>query len=148
MNLKRRVDVEWLGGYRTHIDVRGAHQMHGDETPEYGGEDTGPMPTEFLLAAIGSCMCLAIVHVARKRGITITQLSLDVDAEKDMHAFRFQDIFLTIRADLPQDELDRLVNHARGYCFVSNTLMKGCEVHYAAESINGATTSDSRESSS
>ncbi len=119
--------------------------MHGDETPEYGGEDTGPMPTELLLAAIGTCMCLAIAHVARKRNIVITQLSLDVGAEKDMHAFRFQDIFLTIRADLPQDELDTLVNHARGYCFVSNTLAKGCEIHYAAESLSGAMASDSLE---
>ena len=120
--------------------------MHGDETPEYGGEDTGPMPTELLLAAIGTCMCLAIAHVARKRGMAINQLSLDVGADKDMHAFRFQDIFLTIRADLPQDELDKLVNHARGYCFVSNTLTKGCEIHYSAESISGAAASDSLES--
>ena len=145
---KRRVSVQWLGGYRTQIDVRGVHHLPGDETPEYGGEDKGPMPTELLLAAIGSCMCLAIAHVARKRDIAIHQLSLDVDAEKDMHAFRFQAIFLTIRADLPQDELDKLVNHARGYCFVSNTVVKGCEVHYAAESISGAAASDSLEATS
>ncbi len=122
--------------------------MYGDETPEYGGEDLGPMPTELLLAAIGTCMCLAIAHVARKRDIAINQLSLEVGAEKDLHAFRFQDIFLTIRADLPQGELDKLVNHARGYCFVSNTLAKGCEIHYAAESISGAAAADSLEANS
>ncbi len=148
MNNSRRVNVQWLGGYRTHIDVRGVHQMYGDEVPEYGGEDTGPMPTELLLAAIGSCMCLAIAHVARKRNIPIMQLSLDVGAEKDMHAFRFQDIFLTIRADLPQDDLDKLVYHARSYCFVSNTLIKGCEIHYTAESISAIALSDSSEPTS
>ena len=148
MNNKRRVSVQWLGDYRTHIDVRGVHEIPGDEVPEYGGEDTGPMPTELLLAAIGSCMCLAIAHVARKRNISIMQLSLDVGAEKDMHAFRFQDIFLTIRADLPQDELDKLVHHARSYCFVSNTLIKGCEIHYTAESISIMASSDSSESTS
>src|SRR5262245_27472282 len=97
VNSQRRVSIQWLGGYRTHIDVRGIHQMQGDEMPEYGGEDTGPMPTELLLAALGTCMCLAVAHVARKRRIAIDRLSLDVGAEKDMQAFRFRDIYLTIR---------------------------------------------------
>jgi putative redox protein len=135
VNSKRRVSVQWLGGYRTQIDVRGVHQMQGDETPEYGGEDSGPMPTELLLAAVGSCMCLAVAHVARKRRIEIGQLSLEVGAEKDMQAFRFSDIYVTIRADLPQDQLDPLVEQARRYCFVSNTLTNGCDMHYTAESI-------------
>ena len=134
MNNQRRVSVRWLGGYRTHIDVRGVHQMQGDETPEYGGEDTGPMPTELLLAAVGTCMCLAVAHVARKRRIAIGQRSLDVGAEKDMQAFRFRDIYLTIRADLPQAQLDPLVEQARHYCFVSNTLVAGCTMHCTAES--------------
>src|SRR5690349_6753966 len=103
---RRRVSVQWLGGYRTQIDVRGVHHLQGDETPEYGGEDSGPMPTELLLAAVGSCMCLAVAHVARKRRITIAQIAVDAHAEKDMQAFRFSDIYLTVRGDLPQDQLD------------------------------------------
>ncbi len=135
MNSKRRVSVQWMGGYRTQINVRDVHLMRGDETPEYGGEDTGPMPTELLLAAVGTCMCLAVAHVARKRRIEITQLSLDIGAEKDMQAFRFREISLTVRADLPQDKLDPLIEQARHYCFVSNTLIAGCAIHYTAESI-------------
>jgi putative redox protein len=127
--------VEWLGGYRTQIDVRGVHQIPGDETPEYGGEDTGPMPTELLLASLGSCMCLAVAHVARKRRIAITQIVVGVDDEKDMQAFRFSDIALTLRADLPQEQLDALFEQARRYCFVSNTLIAGCTMHYTVESL-------------
>ena len=135
MNDKRRVQVEWLGDYRTRIDVRGVHQMQGDETPEYGGDDSGPMPTELLLAAVGTCMCLAVAHVARKRRIQITQITVDAGAEKDMQEFRFRDIYLTIRADLPQDRLDSLVEQARRYCFVSNTLIAGCQIHCTNEAI-------------
>jgi len=135
VNSKRRVSVQWMGGYRTLINVRDVHFMRGDETPEYGGEDTGPMPTELLLAALGTCMCLAVAHVARKRRIEITQLSLDIGAEKDMQAFRFREIFLTVRADLPQDKLDPLIEQARHYCFVSNTLIAGCAIHCTAESL-------------
>ena len=139
---KRRVSVEWLGDYRTRIDVRGVHQIQGDETPEYGGADSGPMPTELLLASLGSCMCLAVAHVARKRRIAISQIVVGVDAEKEMQAFRFSDIALTIRADLPQEQLDALFEQARRYCFVSNTLMAGCTVHYTVESL--AATSNER----
>src|SRR6266511_2195590 len=116
-----------MGRYRTQINVRDVHLMRGDETPEYGGE--------LLLAAVGTCMCLAVAHVARKRRIEITQLSLDIGAEKDMQAFRFREISLTVRADLPQDKLDPLIEQARHYCFVSNTLIAGCAIHYTAESI-------------
>lgn len=133
---QRRVNVRWLGGYRTQVDVRGVHQLQGDETPQYGGEDTGPMPTELLLAAVGTCTCLAIAHVARKRRITLNQISLDVDADKDMQAFRFRDIYLVARVDLPQDQLDQLMEQARNYCFVSNTLLHGCNLHYTGQSLS------------
>lgn len=126
--------MEWLGGYRTRIDVRGVHQLQGDETPEYGGEDSGPMPTELLLAALGTCMCLAVAHMARKRRIVIARIGVEVSAEKDMQAFRFSDIYVTVRADLPQDQLEPLLDQARRYCFVSNTITGGCTIHFAAES--------------
>lgn len=131
---QRRVEITWQGGYHTQIDVRGVHQFSGDETPQFGGEDRGPMPSELLLSAVGTCMCLAIAHVAKKRRITLTRLWLGVDAEKDMQAFRFRDIFLHIQADLPQEQLTALVEQARRYCFVSNTLTAGCAIHYQSQS--------------
>lgn len=148
MSNSRRVSVRWLGDYRTHIDVRGVHQMQGDETPEYGGEDTGPMPTELLLAAVGTCMCLAVAHVAKKRRIPLGELTLDVGAERDLQEFRFKNIYLTVRADLPQDQLERLAEQARRYCFVSNTLTVGCGVHHTAESSTANVASPSSEMNS
>jgi uncharacterized OsmC-like protein len=133
---RRLVNIEWLGGYQTQIDVRGVHHFGGDELPQYGGQDRGPMPTEFLLIAIGDCMCLAVAHVARKRNIPVTKIKVEVGAEKDMHAFRFQDIFVAIQADLPQAELDELIGHARHYCFVSNTISHGCNIHYNGVAMN------------
>ncbi len=136
MTTQRRVQVNWLGGYRTDINVRGVHHMQGDETPQYGGEDSGPMPTELLLASVGSCLCLAIAHVARKRHLTLTRIAVEVDADKDMDAFRFRDIFLVAHVDLPQEQLDPLLEQAMKYCFVSNTLRLGCNLHYTAESLS------------
>ena len=138
-NPRRRVVVRWLGEHRTDVQVRGRHHLQGDETPEYGGHDTGPMPTELLLAAVGSCMCLAVAHVARKRRITHTQVEVEVGAEKDMQAFRFNDIYVKIKADLPPETLTPLVEQASHYCFVSNTIRQGCNIHYTSETIAGTT---------
>jgi len=135
---RRRVVVRWLGEYRTDVQVRGRHHIQSDETPEYGGNDTGPMPTELLLAAVGSCMCLAVAHVARNRRITLTQIEVEVGAEKDMQAFRFHDIFVKIKADLSEEALLPLVEQASHYCFVSNTIRQGCHIHYSAETTVSA----------
>jgi putative redox protein len=134
-DLMRRIQVRWLGDYRTEISVRGTHTLNGDETPQYGGEDTGPMPTEFLLAGVASCMCLAISHVARKRRIPLQNLTVSAEAEKDMKEFRFHRIDLLVQADLPQEALDDLVERSKGYCFVSNTLIHGCEVNTKTASL-------------
>jgi uncharacterized OsmC-like protein len=144
---QRRVHVRWLGRYRTQVDVRGVHQFQGDETPQYGGEDAGPMPTELLLAAVGTCMCLAIAHVARKRQLALNQITVDVDADKDISAFCFRDIYLVAHVDLPQDQLDQLLEQARNYCFVSNTLLNGCNLHYTAQSLSDAGRTDPAEAS-
>ena len=54
MSALRTVHVRWMGQYRTDISIRGVHKLGGDETPEYGGDDSGPMPTEFFLASVAS----------------------------------------------------------------------------------------------
>jgi len=132
----RRIQVRWLGGYRTEIDIRGVHQIKGDEARQYGGDDTGPMPTELLLAGLASCMCLAVIHIARKRRIELENLTVSAEAEKDLKAFRFHLINLLVQADLPQDQLEALVERSKGYCFVSNTLLHGCDVQTAAQSTS------------
>lgn len=130
--------MRWLGGYRTETDIRGVHLLLGDETPRYGGEDTGPMPTEMLLVAVGTCMCLSVVHLAHKRRISVGNVILETSAKKDDKAFRFRSIRVVVYADLPQDQLEPLVNLARRYCFVSNTLAEGCPVDVTSQSIVSA----------
>ncbi len=127
--------MRWLGGYRTEADIRGVHLLPGDETPQYGGQDAGPMPTEMLLVAVGTCMCLSVVHLAHKRRIAVGKVTLETSAKKDDKAFRFRSIQVVVYADLPQDQLEPLVNLARRYCFVSNTLAEGCPVDVSAQSI-------------
>lgn len=129
-----------MGDYRTEIDVRGVHKLLGDEVVEAGGQDAGPMPTELLLASLCSCLCLAVYHIARKRRLDLGALQVHARADKDMQAFRFQAIDLEVEADLPADRLEALVDRARKFCFVSNTVAQGCRVRISTASTRSVST--------
>ena len=109
----------WEGGYHVRVPVRG-FELVSDEPPQYGGEDRGPMPTELLLAALVSCFAAAVAHAGRKRSIVIPDLQVTVDGEYE--GLRFSALRLTVRSTLPRPELEPLVEKARSYCYVSNTL--------------------------
>lgn len=130
-----RVKINWLRDYQTEIEVRGLHHLKGDEAPEYGGEDTGPMPTDYLLVAVGTCMCLAVAHVAKKRRLPLGQLKVGVSARKHEKEFRFDSIDLLVQADLPPEQLQPLIEQARRVCFVSNTITAACPINMVAETI-------------
>ncbi len=130
-----RINVNWLRDYQTEIEVRGLHHLQGDEALEYGGQDTGPMPTDYLLVAIATCMCLAVAHVARKRRLTLGLLKVGANAHKHEKEFRFDSIELRIQADLPPDQLHPLLEQARRVCFVSNTIAAACPISVVGESI-------------
>lgn len=133
------VRVRWVDKYRTEADIRGTHQIVSDEPPKYGGEDAGPMPTDIFLASIASCMCQAIYHVARKQRLDLGFLEVCISGNKDPDAYRYSDVHLDVEADLPPDKLSKLVERARGYCFVSNTITKGCAVHLETQSTKEKT---------
>jgi putative redox protein len=51
--MARAVAVTWLGNLKIEMRI-GPHRLLADEPPEQGGEDSGPSPTELLLAALGA----------------------------------------------------------------------------------------------
>ena len=130
----RTVHVRWMGQYRTNINIRGVHQLDSDETPEYGGNDSGPMPTEFFLASVATCLCLAVTHIGQKKKILLNNMEVSASGEKDPASFQFKEIHLQVQADLPATELQSLVMQAKKYCFVSNTIIKGCPINVTTKS--------------
>ena len=134
MSNLRTVHVRWMGQYRTNINIRGVHQLDSDETPEYGGNDSGPMPTEFFLASVATCLCLAVTHIGQKKKILLNNMEVSASGEKDPASFQFKEIHLQGQADLPARELQPLVMQAKKYCFVSNTIIKGCPINVTTKS--------------
>jgi len=64
------VVARWEGGWRCRVEA-GGFDLVVDEPPSAGGTGTGPMPTEYLLAAMASCYALALAWAAGKHGVPL-----------------------------------------------------------------------------
>jgi putative redox protein len=70
-SLARTVVVESAGEKFQNQVTIGPFQLVGDQPREYGGDDAGPNPYDFLLASLGTCTSMMIVGNARLRNIPL-----------------------------------------------------------------------------
>jgi putative redox protein len=124
-----RATASWRGAYATDVAVR-SHTVRVDEPVDLGGGDTGPMPTELFCAALASCFCLAVAHVARKRSVDLPDLQVTVEAERAGRELRYDRLTVTTHARVDPEALAPLVERATSFCWVSNTLAAGTAVEY------------------
>jgi len=119
------VVARWDGGWRCTVEASG-FQLVVDEPPSAGGTGTGPMPTEYLLAAMASCYALALNWAAGKRGITVPGLTVTATGTYD--GPRFSRLQLSVSSQLPVEQVEPLVKPALRACYVSNTLAAAPQV--------------------
>lgn len=104
-----------------------------------GGADPAPQPLELLLSALGSCLAASLRANAVARGIVLSKLELDVEA--DMAAapmdgahpepLGFEAVRVTVRLvadDAPREALAALVARAALWSPVANTLHDGAHL--------------------
>jgi putative redox protein len=107
------------GGWRCRVQA-GGFELIVDEPESSGGTGSGPMPTEYLLAAMASCYTLALNWAAGKRGIDLPGLAVTATGTYD--GPRFSRLQLTVTCDAPADDVERLIQPALRACYVSNTI--------------------------
>ena len=101
-----------------------------DEPTESGGTDTGPKPTELLLASLGACFALAVAHAVRKRGRELADVRVRVRGEYQGASFAR----ITVEARSSEPDLVRSVlDQAIRSCYVSNTIRGQPEIEYRVE---------------
>jgi putative redox protein len=116
----RTVHTTWDSGMRAVTDVGGRFSVVVDEPERAGGSDTGPQPTDLLLASITSCMVLSIAWVAKKRGIELS--GLEVTGVGTYKGLRFDRVAMSVKSETPRDVMQELIPEAERLCYVSNTL--------------------------
>jgi uncharacterized OsmC-like protein len=123
------------GGWATDVTAR-THEQRIDEPDSAGGEDTGMMPTEAFLASLAACFCMAVGWAARKREMEVPGLTVVVTARRAGKELRYEHIEVDTQAEVDDETLGRLVERARPFCWVSNTLDAGVDVGYVHTSLD------------
>jgi uncharacterized OsmC-like protein/alpha/beta superfamily hydrolase len=72
------------GRYQQHLQA-GPHRLIGDEPASLGGEDSGPSPYQFLLAALGTCTSMTMRMYAERKGWPLEHIRVVLDHDK-IHA--------------------------------------------------------------
>lgn len=65
------------GAYQNSV-VAGRHRLFADEPTAVGGDDLGPSPYDFLSMALGACKSMTLRMYARRKGLDLGRISVDV----------------------------------------------------------------------
>lgn len=122
--------ARWAGGLATDVSAPRGHEIRVDEPEWAGGGDTGPMPTELLTAGLASCFCLAFAWAAGKRHVELEELVVRVKAHREPGKPRYECYDVWVSASPRPEQMDRLLELASRFCWVSNTLRTPPEIRY------------------
>ena len=150
-NFKFKLDNQWIicGHNRSSIQNfygvgedqlrREPFVLDADEPPVLLGTDKGPNPVEYLLEALVSCVTSSLVYHAAARGIQLEEVQSHVEGDLDLRGFLgiddtvpkgYQNIRMTfkVRADVPDEQLEEVLQLGPTFSPVFNTLTNGVRV--------------------
>jgi uncharacterized OsmC-like protein len=153
-----RVRNEWMdGGHNrsTADQYYGAGQqqsrlqpfvLEADEPPVLLGGDVAANPVEHLLHALAACLTTSMVYHAAARGIEIQEVESALEADIDLQGFLDLDrnvrkglqgirVNFKIKADVPDQQLQRICQLGPRYSSVYDSLTNGVPVSVTAERL-------------
>jgi putative redox protein len=104
----------------------GPHELIADEPVEQGGDDAGPAPHDFLLAALGSCTSMTLKLYADRKGWALRHVEVRLTQAKEdgVHVIRRH---VRLEGDLDGEQRNRLIEIANK-CPVHKTLTGKIEI--------------------
>ena len=127
------IKTNWKGKMSFEWDVDG-HKLTIDAKNEVGGENKGPQPKPFMLAALGGCTGMDVISILKKMKITddLDDFSVEVGGEltnehpKHYKAMHIKYIFTPKNGvELPAAKIEKAVNLSEEkYCGVSEVYRK------------------------
>jgi putative redox protein len=126
------IETQWMGKMQFNALING-HTVVMDAPERSGGEDAGPIPKPFVLAALSGCTGMDIVAILRKSGTEIQDMSIQVTGELSKQApiaYVAMHIRYTILADAGVQDaiLAAVTDSQEKYCGVSYMLKKAIPV--------------------
>jgi uncharacterized OsmC-like protein len=152
---KFRIQNRWEGASRNRSTVgsfygAGKEQyrarpfvLEADEPPVLLGTDAAANPVEHLLHALAACLTTSMVYHAAARGIQLEEVESSFEGDIDLHGFLDLDknvrkgyqgirVNFKIKADVPDEQLQEIVQLGTGHSPVFDSLTKGVPVSVTA----------------
>lgn len=129
---KEVVSTKWLENMAFESEVNG-HTITIDAKEEVGGENRGPRPKPFMLAALGGCTGMDVVSILKKMRVELKSLNVIVEGElSEDHPKRFQKMHVIYEVEgenLPMDKIEKAVFLSEEkYCGVSAVYKEVMEI--------------------
>lgn len=126
------VTAKWLNNMAFEAEANG-HKIILDAEPEVGGEDRGPRPKPFMLAALGGCTAMDVISILQKMRVNVENFNVHVEGElTDEHPKQFYKMHVIYEftgKNLPLDKLQKAVELSEDrYCGVSAVYKKVMEL--------------------
>jgi len=143
---KNRSAVNAFAGAGQEFSRQKSFVLHADEPPVLLGEDSAANPVEYLLHSLAACLTTSMVYHAAARGIQIEAVESSFEGDIDLHGFLDLDpnvrkgyqgirVNFRIKADVPDAQLQEIVQLGTGHSPVFDSLTKGVAVSVAAEPL-------------
>jgi uncharacterized OsmC-like protein len=146
-----RATNRWVAGTHTRGTIEtfygaGAEQAHkraftleADHPAVLVGEDSAPLPIEYLLYGLASCIMSGVANIAAARGVTLTEVEASVEGDMDLRGILglsadvrngYQNIRanFTIKGDASEEKLRQIVEQAKARSAVYDVLTNGVPV--------------------
>ncbi len=120
MRVMRTATVRSAKGNFGQVIQIGPHQLVADEPVESEGDDIGPNPFDFLLAALGSCTSMTISAYARFKNIPLERVEVELSQENKDNVHTFYRV-IHLYGDLNDAQRQRMLEIANK-CPVHRTL--------------------------
>jgi len=148
---KFRANNKWINGGHNQTTIKNFHgiqqehdhadpfKLDADEPPLLLGEDIGPNPVEYALTALAACVTTALVYHAAAKGIKLNAVESRLEGDIDLRGFLgisddvrrgYENIriYYKIDADVPNEELEELIQMGTKYSPVFDTFTNPVQV--------------------
>ena len=106
------VTAGWLGNMLFEAGISG-HKVLMDTDSSFGGEDKGPRPKPFMLAALAGCTAMDVISILKKMRVQPEGFQVRVEGsltdEHPRHYNKIRVVYEFTGKDLPEDKLRRAV---------------------------------------
>lgn len=130
-----RAKITYVDGLQFVGEGQSGHAVVMDGSPNHGGKNTGPRPTELLLLGLGGCTGMDVISILRKKKQKVTALEIHVTGTKtEEHPVRFTDMaieFVVRGHGVEEAAVKRAIELSMDrYCSVKATLEGQAKVNF------------------